>query len=41
MWTERDRARSVADVVVTVQDARELAVRAPSIVFASKSTPGV
>ena len=41
MRTDRDRARSVADVVVTVQDARELAVRAPSIVFAGKSTPGV
>ena len=26
---------------LSVQDARELAVRAPSIVFASKSTPGV
>ena len=41
MRTERDRARSVADGCLSVQDARELAVRASSIVFASKSTPRV
>ena len=38
MRTERDWARCVA---VFVGPRRELAVRAPSIVLASKSTPGV
>ena len=43
MRTERDRASYVADVFVgpRCKGLRELAVRAPSIVFASKSTPGV
>ena len=40
MWTERDRACARCVAVFVVQDARELAVRAPSIVFASKSTRG-
>ena len=42
MRTERDRARSAADVFVGPRcNARELAFRAPSIVFAGKYTPGV